>query len=455
MDPNLEALAAALSGGKSRFYSQQPAASVGPVVSPQGNAAQSSRFLAEALSNRAAPQTIGSGIYDASKSIGNALTARSKRQEAEADQEKATATYNDLAASLSTGTTDYSGEAEGATPVTKPGAMDPNDPMLQLANAMASSGRPNEAMGLLASIQQAQRAAETASRASAVEHRRKLEIENTKSTNTLDNELAKLNATHRLSESERTTLQKNLERAGYKPGTKEYQEAVFSAVTKPQVSIGNQMTPGAKESDKAAAKTYNAWVTEGGAADYRKNLEQLREVRDQMVDKDGKPLTDDLTGPIIGSQSRNMRAITVPKSLAAQEAVEEVVQRNLRIILGPQFTEKEGERLISRSYNPMLEEAENGRRLNRLLEAMESAYEVRNRAMKYFEKHNTMTGFSGELPTLQSIEKAAGLDDDSIGKDGGNGASKGGVSEGTIIESPDPNKPDLIMRGGKWVPHNG
>jgi hypothetical protein len=174
---------------------------------------------------------------------------------------------------------------------------------------------------------------------------------------------------------------------------------------KPLVQMGEKLTPGQKKSDEKAADTYNSWVVEGAYGDYQKNIDQLRSVKEQLAKETG------LTGPLVGMIPREARSVTHPKAMAAQEAVEEVVQRNLRIVLGAQFTEKEGERLIARSYNPLLSQEENAGRLDRLISSMEKAGEAKNAAMKYFEEHGSMVGYKGATNiTIDTIAKDAKLD---------------------------------------------
>ena len=89
--------------------------------------------------------------------------------------------------------------------------------------------------------------------------------------------------------------------------------------------------------------------------------------------------------------------------MSIQQGVEEVVQRNLRLVLGAQFTEKEGERLISRAFDPSLSEKENKKRVDRLLNQIEKAANAKQKAAEYFEKHGTLKGFKGTLMTMQDF----------------------------------------------------
>jgi len=146
----------------------------------------------------------------------------------------------------------------------------------------------------------------------------------------------------------------------------------------------------------------------GGLADVEKNKQQLQKVVEQLRDVVEGRSTVNLTGLGVGaaSLSRGVMAATHPKALQALEQVEEVVQRNLRVILGAQFTEKEGTRLISRAYNPFLSEAANLVRLERLAKSMSRQLDAKLAAIRHFDEFRTLRGFKGEAPDQKvSVDK--------------------------------------------------
>lgn len=155
--------------------------------------------------------------------------------------------------------------------------------------------------------------------------------------------------------------------------------------------LADNLTPGEKRVDQAFAKSYEDFVLSGSAADFDKNLKQMRGVHGELTDPKGA----NLTGPVLGRMPDFVTAYTNPEAVDARQSVEEVVQRNLRIILGAQFTQKEGENLIARAYNPALDEATNAKRLERLITSMEKMKEAKLKAMDYFERNGTMKGFRG------------------------------------------------------------
>lgn len=150
-------------------------------------------------------------------------------------------------------------------------------------------------------------------------------------------------------------------------------------------------TKGFEAADKAFGQEYNEW-TSGKRADAQKNLEQLDSVI-EMLGSGGN-----YTGGFVGQVPDRIAAVNPldpagPARIAARERVEEVVQRNLREVLGAQFTEKEGERLIKRAYNPMLSEEENIYRLTNLANQVRKSIQNRDAKAAYFAQNGTLVGF--------------------------------------------------------------
>jgi len=157
--------------------------------------------------------------------------------------------------------------------------------------------------------------------------------------------------------------------------------------------------------DTAFAKEVADFNLAGGFADVEKQLVQL----DSVVEALGKQ--SNLTGPLLGSIPDIIKPIIAPSAANTQELVEEVVQRNLRLVLGAQFTEKEGERLIARAYNPRLDESINRERVARLATQIRTAAQAKKEAVNYFMENGTLDGFQGKTWTMADFnpESGAGL----------------------------------------------
>jgi hypothetical protein len=159
-----------------------------------------------------------------------------------------------------------------------------------------------------------------------------------------------------------------------------------------------------KVNETYATNEYLPWIG-GRGADTKSQIAQLGSVLGRIE------AGEQLSGPLIGTMNTLapgfVNAIMFPDATNAREQVEEVVQRNLREVLGSQFTEKEGERLISRAYNPALPPAENAARLRRLVLQMQSAAEAKDAMSKYFESNNySLEGYRGVTPGINDFWSA-------------------------------------------------
>ncbi len=158
-----------------------------------------------------------------------------------------------------------------------------------------------------------------------------------------------------------------------------------AAAAPPKPSIGQQAL------DREYGKQFAKRTAEGGYADAQKGIAQI----DSAISRLGK--TDRATGGLIGLVPKKIRDFAAPESADIQDTVEEVVQRNLRQVLGAQFTEGEGNRLIARAYNPRLSEKQNIERLGRLKTQMAQAIALQQAADEYFDTNGTLKGFQGKL----------------------------------------------------------
>jgi hypothetical protein len=162
---------------------------------------------------------------------------------------------------------------------------------------------------------------------------------------------------------------------------------------------GEKLSPGQIEQDKDFGKQINQWKM-GGGQDMSAQIAQLKPVIEAL--ESGKPIT----GVSVAIQPDILLAMTNPEALQSRELVEEVVQRNLRTILGSQFTAQEGERLIARAFNPKLRPEENAKRVRRLFLQMSTAAEQKQAMSDYFDQFGTLRGYTGKMPTVQDFYNA-------------------------------------------------
>lgn len=157
------------------------------------------------------------------------------------------------------------------------------------------------------------------------------------------------------------------------------------------------LTPGQKKLDETFATGAADWEAAGGFANFAGNLDRLKQASAALGEK------GDLANTVKPKWFRDMFD---PESSKLQEDVEFVAQQSLKQILGGQFSEKEGENLIRRTYNPRLPDEVNQRKLDTLIKQLGAQAEAKQKALDYFSEHGTLKGFKGtSATTLSGFEK--------------------------------------------------
>ncbi len=163
-----------------------------------------------------------------------------------------------------------------------------------------------------------------------------------------------------------------------------------------RVQVGVKLPEGVKAVDQKYAQDYLDW-RQGGGTDAAANAGQIKSVLDRFA------AGERLSGPSIGLAPDFFNALMNPQALGAKQQVEEVVQRNLRAVLGAQFTQVEGERLISRAFDARLSPQENTKRLRKLFMQIQTAAEQKEAMAQYYEANETLRGFKGKQPKMQDF----------------------------------------------------
>ena len=201
-----------------------------------------------------------------------------------------------------------------------------------------------------------------------------------------------------------------------------------------------QLSKGFKKVNEEFGEVFNEWTAKGGRSDFEKQSEQLESALNALRNPK-KNTSGNILGVPMTWWPDSVRAQFNPGSIDVWEKVAEVSQRNLRAVLGGQFAMKEGDRLISRAYNPDLDESLNASRVSRLLKSMRKAAQAKESAISHFTKTGTLAGWEGTLPSLGSIERDARLSATDIENEDDNiGAYE------FAIENPDDPRAALILQ---------
>lgn len=157
----------------------------------------------------------------------------------------------------------------------------------------------------------------------------------------------------------------------------------------------NQYTPFMKKRDENFAKVTTDFYDKGGFAVQMTNIDRLTKTIETVI-KD--PST---TGIIQGTLPDTLLAMLgYGEAVQTREAVASIVYQTLRATLGAQFTEKEGQRLISASFNPLLSPEQNARRLQLMLQEILAVASSKHERIRHVEKYGTLAGFKGEMPAF-------------------------------------------------------
>jgi hypothetical protein len=158
--------------------------------------------------------------------------------------------------------------------------------------------------------------------------------------------------------------------------------------------VKKSLTPLQAKVEEKSAQDLVDFTVGGGFSDVQKGLTQLENAKQMLQQQpEGK-----ITGKYVGVQDdTGILKYTNPVAQDTKEQVQEIAQRNLRLILGPQFTAKEGEALINRVYNPALPQSVNVKRLELLQEQMSSAAKTKQEAVEYYNTNGTLKGFTGKI----------------------------------------------------------
>lgn len=188
------------------------------------------------------------------------------------------------------------------------------------------------------------------------------------------------------------------------PGTPEALAAAQDAIKNLQkpsqvFNLGGELSPGFKKRDELFADIALQWDT-GGGSDALKQLVQIEDVIGR-IDRG-----ENVSGGVTGFSPDLIRAFADPNAQDAKDTVEEVVQRNLKAILGAQFTAQEGGELIKRAFNSRLSPEINRKRLQRLFTQMRLAAEQKQSMVEFFNANGTLQGYQGKQPSMSDFYTA-------------------------------------------------
>lgn len=142
-------------------------------------------------------------------------------------------------------------------------------------------------------------------------------------------------------------------------------------------------TPGQKKLDEDFAKEYNDW-TSGYRSEAEKNLALLRKSAEVL--KKSKLVSGRAYGFIPNAMQPEIAKIVM-------QDVQSAAQASLKAILGTQFTEKEGERIMRASFDPQLSEEANLDKVMRTIKELEERMANKNAKARIFESEGSLRNY--------------------------------------------------------------
>ena len=142
---------------------------------------------------------------------------------------------------------------------------------------------------------------------------------------------------------------------------------------------GQKLLPGQESADRAFGKEYQEWNAQGGYAGVEKQLSQLEEAAQALENNPA------LSGGASTALPDAIRRRLTPEAVTIEQSVKQATQAALRQTLGSQFTEKEGEQIMQRSYDPALPAEENIKKIRSAVKELKTRALEKERASKYFE----------------------------------------------------------------------
>lgn len=159
----------------------------------------------------------------------------------------------------------------------------------------------------------------------------------------------------------------------------------------PKMSKTDNLTPGQQALDRAFGNDYAEWLN-GGNVSTQTQLKALEQVQQQLA------AGENLSGGAASLLPSALQKYVDPDRVSAQQAVEKAIQATLRATLGAQYTQREGEDLLARSWDPRLPPKENAKKLAATIADLKRRVEQKNKQIEYFDREGTLAGFSVGRP---------------------------------------------------------
>jgi hypothetical protein len=163
------------------------------------------------------------------------------------------------------------------------------------------------------------------------------------------------------------------------------------------------LTPGEKSADEAFGKEASEYYYGGGKSGVEKNFQRFQGALATL--KENPDLTGGISTKIPGLSADAAQDVVNPKLASVRDDIRGAIQSTLKQVLGGQYTEKEGEAIFSRAFNPRLSTEENIRRATGEMEAIKRMADEKDRSMQRFMTAGTLRGYRPSGTNLGRVEQ--------------------------------------------------
>lgn len=186
-----------------------------------------------------------------------------------------------------------------------------------------------------------------------------------------------------------------------------FNKSKFTAESKPQEAKPAPMDPGEVALKRELAKRKAEWDV-GGEATFDKNIKMLEDARSSLSKQSGsQPSMADRIKGALSQKFPTAAAVVAPERVEIQRKIETAVQSSLRPILGAQFAQKEGERILRNAYDPAL----GSYNIDRLNAAINEIKAIKDAKVKEFQRFSESSlGKGGSHPVTEIDEEIKQLE---------------------------------------------
>lgn len=177
-----------------------------------------------------------------------------------------------------------------------------------------------------------------------------------------------------------------------------YKEALIQKALRGDAKKELGLTPGEEAADKAYGKDFADYEAGGGRASVEKNLGLLRGAIEEMRGRGAK----DRAGGTSGLFGNTAMDVFNPEASSTRDKIYGAIQGTLKQVLGGQYTEREGQAIFNRAYNPRLSNEENIRRAEAELNALQAMADQKESSGKHFARTGTLKGQKKSFGLLPS-----------------------------------------------------